>query len=96
MNQSCTCGKSHDMPTIFRKKGWRIFFYSNEGNEQMHVHAIKGETEVKYWISQKLNMISYANSCNLSPMMQRDIEEILIDQLPLIIHTWHNHFNIDQ
>jgi hypothetical protein len=36
------------MPTIYRKNGWRIFFYSNEGKEQMHVHAIKGETEAKY------------------------------------------------
>jgi len=80
------------MPTIFRKRGWRIFFYSNEGNEQMHVHAIKGEIEVKYWISQKLNMISYANSFNLTPMMQRELEEILIEQLPKIIDAWDNYF----
>ncbi|MFM6936362.1 MAG: DUF4160 domain-containing protein [Aquirufa sp.] len=81
------------MPTIFRQKGWRIFFYSNEGNEQMHIRAIKGETEVKYWISQKLNMISYANSFNLKPIQQREIEELLIEQLPRIIKTWNIYFN---
>jgi hypothetical protein len=36
------------MPTIFRKRGWRVFFYSNEGKEQMHIQAIKGDAEVKY------------------------------------------------
>ena len=81
------------MPTIFQQKGWRVFFYSNEGNEHMHIHAIKGETEVKYWISQKLNMISYANSFNLKPIQQREIEEILIEQLPRIIKTWNIYFN---
>lgn len=81
------------MRTIFRLKGWRIFFYSIEGKEQMHIHAIKGETEVKYWISQKLNMISYANSFNLKPIQQREIEELLIEQLPRIIKTWNIYFN---
>ncbi len=68
------------MPTIFRKNGWRVFFYSNEGKEPMYVHAIKGDVEVKYWISQKMNMISYVNSFNLTPTLKREIEEILIDQ----------------
>ncbi len=84
------------MPTIFRKNGWRIFFYSNEGKEHMHVHAIKGETEAKYWISQKLNMISYVNSLNLSPMLQRELEELLIEQLPQIIKTWNIYFSYNQ
>ena len=38
------------MPTILLVKGWRIFFYSNEGNEPMHVHARKGDAECKFWI----------------------------------------------
>ena len=44
-------------------------------------------------ISQKLNMISYANSFNLKPIQQREIEEILIEQLPRIIKTWNIYFN---
>ncbi len=84
------------MPTIFRKNGWRVFFYSNEGKEPMHVHAIKGDVEVKYWISQKMNMISYVNSFNLTPILKREIEEILIDQLEMIIRTWHIYFTFYQ
>ena len=84
------------MPTIIRQNGWRIFFYSNEGNEPMHVHAIKGSTEVKYWISQKMNMISYANSFNLTPTLKREIEELLIEHLSLLIQAWHTYFTFYQ
>ncbi|MBV8847137.1 MAG: DUF4160 domain-containing protein [Bryobacterales bacterium] len=38
------------MPTVLYVKGWRFHFYSNEGNEPMHVHAIKGDAECKYWL----------------------------------------------
>jgi hypothetical protein len=38
------------MPTILEILGWRIFFYSNEGHEPIHVHARKAEIECKYWI----------------------------------------------
>jgi hypothetical protein len=38
------------MPTILFVQGWRFHFFSNEGNEPMHVHAVKGEAECKYWL----------------------------------------------
>jgi hypothetical protein len=38
------------MPTILSVQGWRFGFYSNEGNEPMHVHAEKGDAECKYWL----------------------------------------------
>jgi Domain of unknown function (DUF4160) len=30
------------MPTILFMNGWRLFFYSNEGDEPVHIHAEKG------------------------------------------------------
>jgi hypothetical protein len=41
------------MPAVFRYKGFRFFFYSNEGNprEPAHVH-VRGEGgEAKFWLS---------------------------------------------
>ena len=38
------------MPTILYVQGSRFHFYSNEGNEAMHVHAVKGDAECKYWL----------------------------------------------
>ncbi len=36
------------MPTVIFLFGWRFFFYSDEGNEPMHIHCEKGEKEPKF------------------------------------------------
>jgi len=42
------------MPTILMIMGWRLFFYSNEGNEPVHVHCRKGDKECKYWLDTEM------------------------------------------
>jgi hypothetical protein len=39
------------MPTILLIAGWRLYFWSNESNEPMHIHAEKGEMECKFWLN---------------------------------------------
>ena len=41
------------VPAIFQHKGYRFFFYSNEGEprEPLHVHVRKGEAEAKFWLA---------------------------------------------
>ncbi len=36
------------MPAILFVKGWKFFFFSNEGNEPIHIHVQKGERSCKY------------------------------------------------
>ena len=40
------------MPVVFRYKGYRFFFHSNEGDprEPLHIHARKGEAIAKFWL----------------------------------------------
>ena len=38
------------MPTVLYIHGWRLFFYSNEGSEPIHIHAEKADKECKFWI----------------------------------------------
>ncbi|MCK5463385.1 MAG: DUF4160 domain-containing protein, partial [Bacteroidales bacterium] len=38
------------MPTVLRVKGYRFFFFSNEGNEPIHIHVEKAESYVKFWL----------------------------------------------
>jgi hypothetical protein len=40
------------MPTILLILGWRLFFYANEGNEPIHVHCRKGDSEDRREIRQ--------------------------------------------
>jgi hypothetical protein len=38
------------MAEVFRKEGYVFFFYSNEGNEPVHVHVRKAGGFAKFWI----------------------------------------------
>jgi hypothetical protein len=47
------------MPLAFRYKGYRFFFFSNEGNprEPLHVHVRKGERLAKFWIEPEVFLV---------------------------------------
>lgn len=46
------------MPTVFRERGFRFFFYSNEGSprEPMHIHVEKGDAEAKFWLEPEVQL----------------------------------------
>ena len=80
------------MPTILLARGWRVFFYSDEGNEPIHVHARKGDAECKIWLQVEGFNIELAWAYNLSPRLTREIRQIVFDHFDLIVEEWHRHF----
>jgi hypothetical protein len=38
------------MPTVLRWGPYRAFFYSNEGDEPVHLHVRSGNKEAKFWL----------------------------------------------
>jgi Domain of unknown function (DUF4160) len=74
----CYSGKGNEwnhrgsfMPTILLLRGWRVYFYSNEGKEPLHVHARKAESECKFWLDPEVYEIEEAWSYNLTPALRR-------------------------
>ena len=43
-------------PTVHREKGFRFFFYSNEGLEPPHIHVVKGGNEAKIWLTPEVSV----------------------------------------
>ncbi len=80
------------MPTVLYVSGWRVFFYSDEGNEPIHVHASKGEAECKMWLLEDLYDVKEAWEHGLSPALKREIRRILFDHFDLIVDEWNRHF----
>jgi hypothetical protein len=76
------------MPTILEILGWRLFFYANEGNEPIHVHARKAETECRYWIDTDNYDIMEAYAFNLGPKERRQIRQIVFDHFDYIVEQW--------
>ena len=76
------------MPTILLILGWRLFFYSNEGNEPIHIHCQKAEIECKFWLDRENFDIKEAYSYKMNSKDKRDIRKIIFDHFEQIEQEW--------
>jgi hypothetical protein len=75
-------------PTIFRKKGYRFYFLSNE-EERIHIHITREEGEAKFWIEPIVSLAVYHG---LNPRRLNEIQKIVEDHKDEIIEAWQRHF----
>ena len=80
------------MPTIIYIYGWRLFFYSNEGNEPIHIHAEKADIECKFWILEEEIEIKEAYAYNLNQKDRKEIKKIIYQHFDLIVDSWYKYF----
>lgn len=76
------------MPTVLRRGSYRIYFFSNEGNEPPHVHIDRELYTAKFW----LNPVSYASSRDFS---HREINKIMIllkNNSDVLLEEWREFF----
>lgn len=80
------------MPVIFRYKGFRFFFYSNEGNprEPMHVHVRGAEGEAKFWLKPTVRL---NDSDGFDASTLRDLAQVVEKNQALIERTWNEFFS---
>lgn len=76
------------MPTILLISGWRLFFYANEGNEPIHVHARKGGKDCKYWLGRETFDLDEAYAYHMSPRDAREIKQIIFEHFEYIEQEW--------
>ncbi|MDX5362794.1 MAG: DUF4160 domain-containing protein [Pseudazoarcus pumilus] len=79
------------MPVIFRYRGFRFFFYSNEGNprEPVHVHVRGAEGEAKIWLQPA---VTVANSEGFDARTLAELVRVVENNTELIERSWHEYF----
>jgi Domain of unknown function (DUF4160) len=79
------------MPVVLRYKGFRFFFYSNEGSprEPLHIHARGEGGEAKFWLKPEVRV---ANSDGLDARALRDLARVVEENAELIERVWNEHF----
>ncbi len=79
------------MPTIFRHRGYRFFFYSNEGvpREPLHVHARKGNAVAKFWLEP---VSEVADSRGVAAHELHELLDVAIEHRAEIARFWNEHF----
>ncbi len=80
------------MPVIFRHKGLRYFFYSNEGTprEPVHVHVRGNECEAKFWLEP---MVRVADNYGFDSRSLRELTQVIEENVEIIERSWHEHFS---
>ena len=76
------------MPTVLLVNGWRFFFYADEGNEPIHVHARKGDMDCKYWLNTKAFDIKEAFAYGLGPADRREVRKIIFAHFAQLESAW--------
>jgi len=75
------------MPTVLRVGRYRFVFYSNEGNEQPHIHAKADRDEAKFWLDP---LVLAANS-GFKAHELNEIERIIREHWAELMEAWHEH-----
>jgi hypothetical protein len=58
----------------------------------MHVHAVKGDAECKYWLQPERFDILEEFQYNCTPRLRREIRQIIFERFDQIIVAWREHF----
>jgi hypothetical protein len=81
------------MPVVFVLRGYRFFFFSNEGDprEPIHIHVRKDSKLAKFWIEPDVTL---ADSYGFSARELNSIARMINNRKSEIEDAWHEHFKL--
>jgi hypothetical protein len=79
------------MPVVLRYKGYKFFFFSNEGTprEPRHIHVRKGESIAKCCLEPEIKL---ADSFGFNSSELKEIFNVVIENKELIERKWYEYF----
>ncbi len=79
------------MPTVLRWKGYRFFFFSNEGDpiEPVHVHIRKDRNVAKFWLEP---VVALAESYGMNPQELNKLQKVVENNAKLFKKAWYEYF----
>lgn len=76
--------------------GYAFYFWSNEGNEPIHIHVSKGkqsENSTKFWIKRdSIEMVN--NNSNIPKNDLKKIQKYICANRDTIIARWYQYFGM--
>lgn len=87
------------MPSIFTIGSYKVFFWSNENNEPIHVHITQGKptaNAAKIWLTKNGGCIIANNREHIPASELNELLEIIQAQYFLICSEWKKHFKTEE
>ena len=80
------------MPVVFRERGFRFHFFSNEGDprEPVHVHVVKNDADAKLWLYPE---VKFAYNEGFDTRTERWIVATVAAHRQQIEDAWNDHFS---
>jgi len=76
------------VPAVFRVRGYRFFFYSMEGREPPHIHAVHAGRLAKFW----LEPVRLANNYDFRSHELTEIRQIVLEKEEFFLEKWNEYF----
>lgn len=73
---------------MLRIRGFRFFFFSNEGNEPIHIHVESDDKYAKVWLMP----VQLAKSVGYSARELNEIRKLILENIDLFKEKRHEHF----
>jgi hypothetical protein len=77
------------MPTILRSGPYRLFFYSGDRDEPVHVHIEPDDKLAKFWLEPVRLQDSGGFSTTEITRLRKQVE----DNSDLLLRSWNEYFN---
>jgi len=79
------------VPVILRYKGYRLFFFANEGDplEPVHIHVRSGERTAKFWVVPE---VALAESYRMTSPELGELARVVRENRELIERKWNEFF----
>lgn len=87
------------LPSIFTVSGYKVFFWSNENGEPIHVHIAKGKptsNATKVWLTKSGGCILANNGSDIPRKELNDLLEFISAQFFLICSEWKKFFLVNE
>jgi Domain of unknown function (DUF4160) len=76
------------MPTVLRINGYRVGFFSADGDEPRHVHVDRDGHACKFW----LEPLQLAKNAGFSRPELNEIYDLLLEHRQELLNAWHGYF----
>ena len=77
------------MPTIHQVGPYRLFFYSSDHNEPLHIHVERENKKAKFW----LGPVRLQNSGGFNRAEINRIQKVVTDNQALLLRGWNEYFS---
>ena len=87
------------LPSLFTVCGYKVYFWSNENQEPIHVHISKGKPSpnaTKVWITRSGGCIVANNGSGIPEKELHELMEFISAQFFLICAKWKDFFCLEE